>query len=598
MTTATDARPRARSAFAGAFLSLLFPGLGHAYAGAWARALGFAAPPILVLALVLGTVLNFGLDLIGLATREGLLALLGANVLAFLYRAVAAVDAYRVVAFTNRVVAGREGELGPVRGRLAPVSLAGLLAVLLVMAGAHVAVAKYDLLALDLAGISCSGIDCDRDNPEPSGTPGPSQAAQESEPPEGTLAPLPTLNPSASLATAEPSLPAWDGTSRLNILLIGSDKRPKDNYSNTDTLIVASIDPQTRQVAMFSLPRDTVDVPLPAIPARSVFGTSYRGKINSLYQQAKARPDLFPGGGYATLKRTLGELYQIRIHYFVEVNFQGFRQVIDALGGVTINVQMPVVDDYYPGPDGALRVYIPTGVRHMTGAEALIYARSRHGSNDFDRAARQQRVITSVRAQADFATILARLPDLVESTRKTVKTDIPIDRLPQLLELASRIDIANVRSYVFTPPYYQTERLESERGYILLPKVARIRVAVANAFDFSTRDEDVRQAVAEEGAAVWVLNGTSTSGRAGDIAGYLDYRGLAASAPNQRPDVSPAVTVVRVYNGAEARLPETLALLGRLFKVEPQLVSDPAMRADVVIIVGTSTPRLSPPRAP
>jgi len=605
MTTPTDARPRARSAFAAAFLSLLFPGLGHAYAGAWARALAFAAPPLLVLALVLSLVLNFGIDLIGLATPGNLVGLLGANLLALLYRVVAAVDAFRVVTYTNRVVEGGGRGLGPARRSLAPLSIAGLVAVIVVMAGSHVALASYNLLALDLASVSCSGIACDQDEPEPSDapgptdTPGPAGSAEVTEPPAETLAPLPTLNPSASLPPeAEPSLPAWNGTSRLNLLLIGSDKRANNNWSNTDTLIVASIDPQNRQVAMFSLPRDTVDVPLPKIPARAVFGTTYRGKINSLFQQAKARKDLFPGGGYATLKKTLGYLYGIPIHYFVEVDFRGFKQVVDALGGVTINVQVPVVDDYYPDPGGTLRIYIPTGVRHMSGAEALIYARSRHGSNDFDRAARQQRVILSLRAQADFATLIERLPELVQSAKKNVKTDVPIDKVPQLLELASRIDIANVRSYVFTPSYYGTERLESGRGYIIVPNVARIRTAVANAFDFSPREEADRQAVAREGAAVWVLNGTGQSGRAGDVAGYLEYRGLAASAPNQRPDVSPAATVIRVYNGAQDRLPETLALLQRVFKVTPKLVTDPAMRADVVVIVGARTPKLQAPKAP
>ncbi|MBP1705801.1 MAG: cell envelope-related transcriptional attenuator [Chloroflexi bacterium] len=604
MTTPTATRERARSAFAAAFLSLLFPGLGHAYARAWARALAFAAPPLLVLALGVSMVLNFGIDLIGLASREMLIALLGANLLAFLYRLVAAIDAYRVVAYTNRVVEGgrttasRIG-IGPARGSLAPLSIAGLAAVILVMAGSHVALANYNLLAIDTTSIFCSGSACDEDVPEPSVEASPGATAEETEPPVETLSPLPTLDPSASLPPAEePSLPAWNGTGRLNVLLIGSDKRPKANWSLTDTLIVASIDPNTRQVAMFSLPRDVVDVPLPNIPARSVFGSVYAGKINGLYQQAKARKDLFPGGGYVTLKKTLSTLYKIPIHYFVEVDFNGFKQVVDAMGGVTINVQMPVVDDYYPGDRGALRVYIPTGIRHMTGAEALIYARSRHGSNDFDRSSRQQRVILSLRAQADFATLLERLPELVKSTKKTVKTDVPIDKLPQLLELASRIDIANVRSYVFAPPYYGTAKMQAPRGYFISPDIARIRTAVANAFDANPRDEAVRQEVAKEGAAVWVLNGTGQVGRAGRVAGYLDYRGLAASAPNQRPDISPATTVIRVYNGAESRMPASVALLEKLFKVTPKLVTDPAMRADIVVIVGAKTPKYQAPPAP
>ena len=390
----------------------------------------------------------------------------------------------------------------------------------------------------------------------------------------------------------------WDGTGRLNILLIGTDKRPNEGTWNTDTLIVASIDPTSRQVAMFSLPRDTVGVPLPPIPARSVFGATYNLKINSLFLQARSRPDLFPGGGYEALKDTLGYLYGIPINYFVEVDFTGFKTVVDALGGVTVNVQVPVVDDYYPGDNGTLRVYIQTGVQHMTGSQALIYARSRHGSSDFDRAARQQRVLLSLRQQADFATLIQRLPDLVQSTSRAVKTDFPIDKLPQLIDLASRIDIANVRSFVFSPPYYGIEGYPGGI-YELNPNVPRIRAAVAGAFNFDPRVEAQRQAIAQEGARVWVLNGTGTTGSAADVAGYLDFRGLGASAPNQQPaGKTPANTVIRVYNGAATKLPLTMALLQQVFGVTPVSVTDPTVKVDVIITTGQSTPVLQAPAIP
>src|SRR5207244_3873371 len=204
------------------------------------------------------------------------------------------------------------------------------------------------------------------DSPGPSGT-APGVTADATNPP--STAPtlnIGTPNPSATAASAAPTAGYTGG--RLNILLIGADQRPKDATFNTDTMIVASIDPDTRQVAMFSLPRDTVDVPLPPGPAQNVFGELYRGKINSLWTAAKARPDLFPGNdvqrGYIALKQTLGNLYELDIDYYVEVNFDGFRQVVDTLGGVTINVQTPVTDDAYPGDDGRLhRIYIPTGIQ-------------------------------------------------------------------------------------------------------------------------------------------------------------------------------------------------------------------------------------------
>jgi LCP family protein required for cell wall assembly len=593
MTRPQEPRRRARSSFTAAFLSLLFPGLGHAYAGAWYRALGFAAAPFLVLALALGLVATYRLELVGVLLQPPVLvAILVGNVVALLYRVVAAVDAYRVVAFLNRWDEGA-GRLGPSRSVLAPVSIAGLLGVLLVMSGAHAAVAYYDLQALDLV----QGIF----NPlgQEDSTPGPSVsgAASPSGSPDATDAPLSTPPPGATAVPAGPSLQPWDGTGRLNVLLIGTDRRPGEGSYNTDTLIVASVDPASGQVAMFSLPRDTTGIPLVG-PARSFFGTTWNRKINALFQQARARPDIFPGGklsGYQAVKDTLGGLYGLQIQYFVEVDFGGFTQVVDALGGVTINVQIPVVDDYYPGDNGALRVYIPTGVRHMTGAEALVYARTRHGSNDFDRAARQQRVILSLRQQADFVTLLQRLPELVKSTKNAVKTDFPVARLPQLIELASRIDTGNVRSYVFTPPHYGTEGYVNGL-YVLQANVPAIRQAAANAFSFDPRQEAERQAIAEEGARVWVVTSTRETSRATDLAGYLEFNGFAASAPRGRDPakVEPTSALI-AWNGAETRFPASIAWLEAQLKVTVTPRTDPKAGTDILVIQGTKTPAYRAP---
>jgi len=598
MNRPQEPRRRARSAFTAAFLSLLFPGLGHAYARAWYRAIAFAAPPFLLLAVGMGAAASYGIEVVGVVLQPPvLLGILAGNIVALLYRVVAAVDAYRVVVYLNRWDEGA-GRLGPSRAILAPFSVAGLLAVVLVMGGAHAAVAYYDLQALDLvSGVFNPGED--DPTPEPGATAGATPAASA----EPTETPLATAAPGATAVAGAPSLPPWDGKGRLNVLLIGSDRRPGEGSYNTDTLIVASVDPATGQVAMFSLPRDTTGIPLPDVPARSVFGATWNRKINALFQQARVRPDLFPGGklsGYQALKDTLGGLYGMQIQYFVEVDFVGFRKVVDALGGVTVNVQLPVVDDNYPGDTGKLRVYIPTGVQHMTGTEALVYARSRHGSSDFDRAARQQRVILSLRQQADFAT-LARpdvLSSLVAATKGALKTDFPVSKLPQLIQLAQKIDIGNVRSFVFSSPYYAREGYV-DGLYVLQADVARIRQAAASAFDFDPREQAQRQEVAQEGAVVWVVSSTGEAGRAASLAGYLDFEGFASSAPRgQNPETTAPTTVVTAYNGAETKYPRTIARLEALFGVTVVTAVDTKMRADVVVVQGTATPVLEPPVTP
>jgi LCP family protein required for cell wall assembly len=591
MPPAQDARPRARSPFVAAFLSLLFPGLGHAYAGVGHRALAFAAPPLLLAALLLGVLLRLPrAELVGILAQDSTLtAIFVGNLVLLGYRLLATVDAFRVTQFLNAWTASGGGRLGRPRIPVHPVSVAGLLAVLLVLSGAHVAVARYDLLAMDTA--DC--IFLERDCPTASPTPGAS----------GNESPDPSDEESAepSLSLPNESIPPWNGRERLNILLIGADEQKGGH--NTDTLIVVSIDPVSKQVAMFSLPRDTVNVPIPQGPARNVFGARYANKINSFFLAARNRPDSFPGQnadrrGYNGLKAVLGELYQLDIKYFVEVNFDGFIRVVDALGGVTINVQSPVVDDRFPDERGRLRrVYIPTGVQHMTGREALVYARSRNASTDFDRGQRQQRVLLSLATQVEPASILPRIDALAGALQQAVRTDIPRDLLDDLLGLADEADLSTIRSYVFSVPVYGTE--VTSPVYYIDPNIDRIRAAVRDAFVVDPAFAARREALAEEAARVWVLNGSGQAGQASGLADYLQYLGIDASSPGQPPDdAGGQATRIVVYNGASTRLATTIATLEEVFGVEATTADDPAARVDIAITTGARTPTLTPPPAP
>jgi hypothetical protein len=188
---------------------------------------------------------------------------------------------------------------------------------------------------------------------------------------------------------------------------------------------------------------------------------------------------------------------------------------------------------------------------------------------------------------------------LIDALSAAVSTDIPTNQLAPLLGLASQIDTKSIRSYVFTPPFYQKEYLHGPRGYIIVPYLSKIRAAVRDAFITDPADEATRQNLAEEGAGVWVLNGTSDSGRGTRLAGYLDFHGLAASAPRQKPagPVPPNTTVV-VYNGAEAKLPESIAYLQKTFGVKVTTKVDPTIRTDIIVTVGRSTPDLEAPVGP
>ncbi len=579
----TPKAPRTRSPFAAAFLSLIFPGLGHAYDGAYARALGFAAVPLLLLALGGGVVLRVDRgELLGfVANPTVLVGALIANVLFLVYRIIAAVDAWQVARYLNAADASGGGRLGRARLPLHPASIVGLVAVIVVMAAGHLAIARYNVLAMDLVNcvFSADGEDANCDT-----------AAAESEAPTETMAPasiapagsgiavVPSITPNvvptpiaSATGTLAPTLPPWDGKERLNVLLVGADTREKSSSFNTDTLIVASVDPVTKQVAMFQVPRDMADVPVPD-NARGLWGSTYGGKINSWYNQNRTRTDLWPGKkaetrGFNALKAILGKLYGLDIRYYVKVDFAGFRKVVDTVGGVQVNVQMPVYESEYPAPGGLTRIYIPAGPQHMTGGEALRYARSRHRAQggDFDRGRRQQRVLLSLREQMSAQAIIANLPSLVKTLGSSVKTDIPVSELPKFLALAEAVDTKNIRSYVFSPSFYATEFANSPRGYIITPNVVRIRRAVKEAFSIKADVLALRDRLGAESAGVWVLNGSGRSGLSVDTADYLTYSGVDASAPNRKAPAQPSTSIV-VYNGAEGEMPETVKYLEKVVR--------------------------------
>jgi LCP family protein required for cell wall assembly len=591
MRPAYEPYPRGRSPFAAAFLSLIFPGLGHAYLGITRRAIAFAAPPILIGALAAGFAVRLGtITLAGLAVQTWFIAAVFLiNLVALAYRGAAILDAWLVARWLAR---GNGGAMSsgprrsPLAGFAAPLSIAGLLAVLGVMSLAHIAVARYDLV---LAGTTSCVFEpgregCGGTSPEPGAS--------------GAASPTPaeTVGPEVS----EVAAPTWNGRDRLNILLLGADEQ--DGAHNTDTMITVSIDPVSNSVVLFTLPRDVAGVPVPAGPARTFFGPTFRGKINGFFSAVSNRPDLFPGSsatrGYNGLKAILGELYGLDIRYFVEVNFEGFEKVVDALGGVTVNVQIPVLDDAYPRPGGILeRLYIPAGMQHMTGTQALAYSRSRKTTSDFDRAARQQRVLVSLRNQTDISRILPSIDALAGALRTSIRTDIPRELVPDLLRVAERVGSRSVRSVIFAPPLYGDE-VNSPQEYYIAPDVARIRSAVADAFTVDPAFAQQRDAIAAEGASAWVLNGSGRTGEATALAGYLTAHGLAATAPNQRPPSSLATTRVVVYNGAEARLPLTIKALELIFDVDVETRADPSIPVDIVITTGKATPELTPPPAP
>jgi LCP family protein required for cell wall assembly len=622
MQTPSAAEGPRHSAFAAAFLSFIFPGLGQAYLGRWRRALAWAAIPLLLIALGAGLMLNHDTrqQLVNqLADPQTLLGVIGVVAVDLLYRLASVLDAYRLARAPDGAPDSAFRSIG---------SAAGLAAILLVLVVSHVAVARPVYLTYDtLANVFCG--DCSSDPGQgalPSGSLTPEQLSllpqRITAPPAASVAPGATATPTpVATPTPEPlpspsEAPPWTGgTDLLNILLIGVDSgRAGETTFNTDTMIVVSIDPVTKKTAFISLPRDTAYIPLPkSWPAANAYGNFYPSKINTLFEAARLSPNLFPGPaskvGYTALMGTLGNLYGLDIPYYVQVNLGGFRDVIDQLGGIVIDVQNPVYDSQYPADDGRgnLKLYIPPGIQYMNGPQALAYARARHATSDFDRAARQQRVVTSLREQVDLSSLLA--PGVIDTLLKTVKasvhTNIPASLLPQLVGLAQQVDLNKRVSLVLTPPEYSRTcylappPCPQNSLYQLVANPQAIKKAVQNAFKESPAQQARDAAINAEGAVVTVLNGTTdVNTKTIRIADYLAQQGIDASVPpvnnGQADRTDYADTVITFYNGAEQDMPATVKLLQDALKVTIVTADDPAQTANAVVIIGDSAPPLRP----
>src|SRR5438477_5963360 len=186
-------------------------------------------------------------------------------------------------------------------------------------------------------------------------------------------------------------LPDWQGTDRVNILLLGIDKRDNEPITGTrsDTMMLASIDPVSKSAALVSIPRD-MWVRIPGCTPREGCSAGQQ-RINVAHAV----------GGPELAVQTVTTDFGLPIQFYARVDFRGFEQLIDAVGGVVIDVDWPVKDDEYPTADyGYQRVYFAPGPQLMDGHTALQYARSRHGTSDFARAGRPQKVIVSLRARA------------------------------------------------------------------------------------------------------------------------------------------------------------------------------------------------------
>jgi LCP family protein required for cell wall assembly len=265
----------------------------------------------------------------------------------------------------------------------------------------------------------------------------------------------PNSGPAAVPEPAPTSVPAPDGT--MNILLLGTDARPGDKVSRTDTMVLLHIDGSASRVSMLSFPRDL----LVTIPG---YG---KNRINSAYLTGEQQ--IGAGYGPALVKQTVGELVGLQVTHFVMVNFDGFTTLIDKLGGIYVDVPKPIDDPAYPTENyGTIKVHFDAGRQLLNGERALIYSRTRHADSDFGRNQRQQQVLLAIFDRVREQGLLGQLTNLDEYTdvmSDYIRTDLSRRDMLSLASMGANLDAGSIQRYAIDPSMVVERR---QPGYVLV----------------------------------------------------------------------------------------------------------------------------------
>ncbi len=521
-----------RSPIIAAVASAVIPGAGQWYTGHRLRAAIFVAPlavGLLAAAIGLGMGAIGAGEILGWLVRPSILRLsLGLNVVAVIWRIAAVADAY--------VLAG-----GRTSVRAAAVTI---MALAVVVVAPHAIAASYTIRGITLL----ETVFVTADSPSVTTTvprrviQTPTRAPQVPDGRPDWFGPVGfeftrstrnlvfregTGDPDAidewveiiappSLAAPFPPFDERVGAERLTILLVGADEGPGREGLRTDSMIVATVDVETGDAALFGLPRNFKRVPLPrrfersfielekraiereavdededgypddwidedgdGIPDRPEFVSCrcFPEMLNRVHQYTEDWTRSYPGTpdpGLAALKDVISNLVDLPIDYYFMVNMAGFVDLIDVLGGVDVMVQEPFhVMVSAPSEDSPkAKVNVEPGMNHLTGLEALAYSRWRIGSSDYARMVRQRCLIRAAVDEADPFTLVRSFHTMADVVERSVVTDIPLSLLPDMVEILGRIDLDRIATVGFVPPTYNDGRAPG--GYPI-PNVSRIR---------------------------------------------------------------------------------------------------------------------------
>jgi polyisoprenyl-teichoic acid--peptidoglycan teichoic acid transferase len=360
-------------------------------------------------------------------------------------------------------------------------------------------------------------------------------------------------------------LPDWDGDDTIIVALYGVDSREDGEVARSDTIILVAIDPETNDVGMMSIPRD-LQVEIPGL------GTE---KINAAYAQ----------GGRALTRAVIEYHFDIPVHYYAEVDFTGFINIIDTIGGVVVDNPAVIKDDNYEWT----RVYFATGPQFMDGQTALRYVRTRYDDNDFARGQRQQQVLRAMREQGVRLNLITQVRSLLQDVEENFRTDLSMRQSLALARMAADVSNEDIQSYSIIE--CTTEDYVPDLYYYLVPDWDCIHDMMHEIFP--QRDVEPEELI-DYDAPVIVENGTFIDGLAGRSRDTLLTAGYGSVDTRQSDDAGEIMT--SVIRGAQGVSEETLIDIAEQLGFEPDIVDIEVDSDDVpddysvIVILGEDAP--------
>ncbi len=335
--------------------------------------------------------------------------------------------------------------------------------------------------------------------------------------------------------------------SRINVLFIGIGGENHSGGNLADSIMVASIDTKSKSVALLSIPRDLYVT----IPGHG------KDKINAAHSIGE---DSGKGGGPALLKQTVSQTLGIPIHYFVRLDFSGFKEVIDNVGGIAINVKTAINDPLYPADSGAgyAPFKISTGLHTMDGATALKYARSRETTSDFDRARRQQEIVVAVKDKLLSTQVLAnpqKVTNIISILGKHVLTDFSASETEQLIAILKGFNNPTIKNQVLgsTENNLVTGAMSSIGASIQIPRAGIDDFSEIKAF---TQAYLASTAVSAEKPTVLIENAGTTKLVTSELQKQLEWAGFKVDL-SDIPNTTDLQTTL--YDTSKTKKPNSLA---------------------------------------